>query len=319
MAIKTKKPEKQITLPIEGMTCAACVGHVENALSAVPGVSKASVNLATERASVDYGAADINLKQLREAVEKYGYRVPTVKTTLGVDGMTCAACVGHVENSLNQLPAVVSAVVNLATEKATVEYSPGMADMADFRRAVQSAGYRIVGDESQGLDSGAELERLSKTRELGELRRRLLFAASIGISLLLGTFELLPWVSPLMEWSFYPFILWALATPVQFWAGWSFYTSGLGALRHGAANMHTLIALGTSVAYGYSVVVVLLGALAPQVLSSRGISSAVFFDTAAIIIALILLGRYLEAPGQGAHLRGNPAADWVKAQHSPSF
>ncbi len=295
MTTKIKKAEKQITLPIEGMTCAACVGHVENALSSVPGVSKASVNLATERASVEYGAADINLKQLREAVEKSGYRVPTVKTTLGVEGMTCAACVGHVENSLKQLPGVSMAVVNLATERATVEYAPGMADMADFRRAVQSAGYRIVEDESQGLDSAVELERLSKTRELGELRRRLLFAASIGIMLLLGTFELLPWVPPLMEWSFYPFLLWALATPVQFWAGWSFYTSGLGALRHGAANMHTLIALGTSVAYGYSVVVVLLGALAPQVLSSRGISSAVFFDTAAIIIALILLGRYLEA------------------------
>ena len=299
MAIKTKKPEKRITLPIEGMTCAACVGHVENALSSVPGVSKASVNLATERASVEYGVAEIDLKQLREAVEKSGYRVPTVKTTLAVGGMTCAACVGHVENSLNQLPAVVSAVVNLATEKATVEYAPGMAGMADFRRAVQSAGYRIVGDESQGLDSGLELERLSKTRELGELRRRLLFAASMGIFLLLGTFDLLPWVPPLMERSFYPFLLWALATPVQFWAGWSFYTSGLGALRHGTANMHTLIALGTSVAYGYSVVVVLLGAVAPQALSSRGISSAVFFDTAAIIIALILLGRYLEARARG--------------------
>lgn len=194
--------------------------------------------------------------------------------------MTCAACVGHVENSLNKLPAVVSAVVNLATEKATVEYAPGMADMADFRRAVQSAGYRIVEDDSQGLDSqefnSAELERLSKTKELREIRRRLMFAGSIGILLLLGTFELLPWVPPLMERSFYPFLLWALATPVQFWAGWSFYTSGLGALRHGSANMHTLIALGTSVAYGYSVVVVLLGALAPQVLSSNGISSAVF-------------------------------------------
>ena len=299
MVNKTKNPEKQITLPIEGMTCAACVGHVENALSAVPGVSRASVNLATERASVEYGAANIDLKQLRDAVEKSGYRVPTVKTTLGVGGMTCAACVGHVENSLNQLPAVVSAVANLATEKATVEYAPGMADMADFRRAVQSAGYRIVGDESQRLDSAAELERLSKTRELGELRRRLLFAASIGILLLLGSFDLLPWVPSLMEWSFYPFLLWALATLVQFWAGWSFYTSGLGALRHGAANMHTLIALGTSVAYGYSVVVVLLSALAPEVLSSSGISSAVFFDTAAIIIALILLGRYLEARARG--------------------
>ena len=299
MAIKTNKPEKQITLPIEGMTCAACVGHVENALSSVPGVSKASVNLATERASVEYGAAEINLKQLREAVEKSGYRVSTIKTTLSVGGMTCAACVGHVENSLNQLPAVLSAVVNLATEKATVEYDPGMADLADFRRAVQSAGYRIVEDESHGLDSEAELERLSKTGELGELRRRLLFAASVGILLLLGSFDLLPWVPPLMELSFYPFLLWALATPVQFWAGWSFYTSGLGALRHGAANMHTLIALGTSVAYGYSVVVVMLGALAPQALSSRGISSAVFFDTAAVIIALILLGRYLEARARG--------------------
>ena len=149
------------------------------------------------------------------------------------------------------------------------------------------------------MDAEAELERLSKTNEIRALRRRFLFAAAGGALLLLGTFEVLPWVPPLMSLAFYPFLLWAVATPIQFWSGWTFYTSGIGALRHGTPNMHTLIALGTTVAYTYSAAVVIINGFAPQILANAGIKAAVFFDTAAIIIALILLGRYLEARARG--------------------
>ena len=299
MSSSTETPDKRLTIPVAGMTCAACVSNVERALERVPGVARASVNLATENASVELGPDGVTLAQLREAVGHAGYRIPSTKTILNIGGMTCAACVGHVENALKKVDGVVDAAVNLATEKVTVEHVPDAVGIADFRRAVQQVGYQIEGVDAEGASTAAELERLSKVKEIRAVRNRFVFAAAIGILLLLGTFDLFPWVPPLMELGFYPFLLWALATPVQFWAGWNFYTSGLATLRHGSANMHMLIAMGTSVAYGYSVVIVLLNSLAPQVLAARGITTAVFFDTAAIIIALILLGRYLEARARG--------------------
>ena len=219
----------------------------------------------------------------------------TVSTSLNIGGMTCAACVYHVERALTGVPGVTKASVNLGVERAAVEFSPVVASLEDLRRAVEEAGYRV---EAEG-DRQQELERLSKTREMRELSNRLGVAAVGAVLLILGGFKGFPWVSGWMELSFYPFLLWAVATPVLFWAGASFYRSGLGALRHGAANMHTLIALGTSTAYGYSVAVVLVEAFAPSVLERAGIEGKVFFETAAVIIALVLLGRYLEARARG--------------------
>lgn len=219
----------------------------------------------------------------------------TVSTSLNIGGMTCAACVYHVERALTGVPGVTKASVNLGVERAAVEFSPGVASLEDLRRAVEEAGYRV---EAEG-DRQQELERLSKTREMRELSSRLGVAAVGAVLLILGGFKGFPWVSGWMELSFYPFLLWAVATPVLFWAGASFYRSGLGALRHGAANMHTLIALGTGTAYGYSVAVVLLEAFAPSVLSNAGIDGKIFFETSAVIIALVLFGRYLEARARG--------------------
>ena len=218
-----------------------------------------------------------------------------VATSLNIGGMTCAACVFHVERALTGVPGVTKASVNLGVERASVEFSLGVATLDDLRRAVEEAGYRVeaVGDRQQ------ELERLAKTKEMRALRNRLLVAAAGAILLFLGAFKGFPWVPGWMELTFYPFLLWALATPVLFWAGSGFYRSGLGALRHGSANMHTLIALGTSTAYGYSVAVVLLEAFAPSTLARAGIEGKVFFETAAVIIALVLLGRFLEARARG--------------------
>ena len=221
--------------------------------------------------------------------------VETVSTSLNIGGMTCAACVYHVERALIGVPGVEKANVNLGVERATVEYSPGLARIEDLRRAVEEAGYTI--EASGGRES--ELERLAKIGEIRVIRNRLAFAATGAVLLFLGAFNGFPWVSPLMELSFYPFLLWALATPVLFWAGAPFYRSGLIALRHGSANMHTLIALGTVTAYGYSVAVVLLEAGAPSVLVNAGIDGKVFFETSAVIIALVLLGRFLEARARG--------------------
>ena len=296
MATTDKSPTRRLVLPVEGMTCAACVSHVEHALESVPGVDRVSVNLGSEKATLELQRAEVSLETLRQAVQEVGYRVPTARATLNIGGMTCAACVSHVEGGLRSVLGVVDAGVNLAAEKATVEYVPGLAGMPELRRGVQDAGYRVEGDT---LDIADTLERLAKTREARAFRNRAVLAIGGGVLLLLGTFEALPWVPLMMSLAWYPFLLWALATPVQFWAGWSFYTSGLGALRHRTANMHTLIALGTSVAYGYSVAVVLLNTLAPRVLSGLGMAPAVYFDTAALIIGLVLLGRFLEARARG--------------------
>ena len=226
------------------------------------------------------------------------------RLTLPIEGMTCAACVVHVEGALKGVPGVVAASVNLATERATVSYRPGQAGPADFRRAVADYGYRVGESDGADRDGTAELERLSRSREIRYFRQRCIFAVAAGVLLLLGSFHALPWSPALLRLEYqsvplWPWVLWALATPVQFWAGWSFYVSGLAALRHGSANMHTLVALGSSVAYGYSAVITVLGALAPQVLTNSGIGTGVYFDTAALIIGLILLGRWLEARARG--------------------
>ena len=297
MATKDKDIIK-INLPVEGMTCAACVGHVENALKGVPGVVDASVNLGTEKASVEFDPAQVRFQVIEEAVSGAGYKLGTQSASLNIGGMTCSACVSHIENALREVPGVAEANVNLGVEGATVEFIPGIVELSDLQAAVEGAGYRVEGFNDSG-DQERELERLSKMKEIRELRNRLMFAGAGAILLFLGTFDVFPWVSNLMGRNYYPFLLWALATPVQFWAGSNFYTSGLGALKHGTSNMHTLIALGTTVAYAYSVTVVLLDAFSPGVLADNGIEAKVYFDTAAIIVALILLGRFLEAGARG--------------------
>ena len=294
----------EISLPIEGMTCAACVMHVEHALLETPGVVAATVNLATERASVSLKPGPVPLDALRHSVADAGYDVGAADATLNVGGMTCAACVMHVEHALRDVAGVMDASVNLATERARVSYVPGLAGIPDFREALEDSGYRLESVEGDAKDSAAELERLSRTQEIRYFRNRCSFAVAVGIVLLAGSMHFLPWAGflaglELGSWAFWPWLLWAVATPVQFWAGWPFYTSGIPALRHGTANMHTLVALGSTVAYGYSGAITVLATFSPAWLDELGISSGVYFDTAALIIGLILLGRFLEARARG--------------------
>ena len=222
----------------------------------------------------------------------------TQRLTFPVEGMTCAACVYHVESALKGVSGVRDVAVSLGTERASVDFVPGLASFDDMQRAVERAGYRADRTNEAGGQE-AELERLSRVKETRGLRDRLIFAGLGAILLFLGTFAGFPWVSRLMALEYYPFLLWALATPVLFWAGAGFYVSGIAAVRHGAANMFTLFAMGTIAAYGYSAVMVLLDRTAPAVLIDAGLEPKVYFETAAIIVALILLGRYLESRARG--------------------
>ena len=293
------KKARQLHLPVDGMTCASCVAHVEGALKEVRGVSSIKVNLATEKATLELDSGGVSLEELVRAVDEAGYGIHVERANLNIGGMTCAACVAHVEEALREVEGVISVNVNPATERARVEYIPGVAFLKDFRQAVDEVGYTVEGLAEEGYSEKDELERLARVKETRALRNKFAFSATLGAIIFLGSFDGFPWVSTLMDRTYYPFLLWALATPVQFWAGWMFYTSGLGALRHRVANMHTLIALGTSVAYLYSVAVIFIHIFTPEVLSVRGIESGVYFDTAAIIIALILLGRFLETRAKG--------------------
>ncbi len=144
------KQAKKIILPVTGMTCASCVATIEKGLSKLPGVSRVNVNLASEKASVEYDPSQVDTKALMNTISDVGYGVAVEKTIFSVGGMTCASCVANIEKALAKVPGVISANVNLASEKATVQYLEGEAGMADFRRAVESAGYSVVGEEEEG-------------------------------------------------------------------------------------------------------------------------------------------------------------------------
>ncbi len=291
----TTAPSREtLLLPIKGMTIDDSVADVEGALKGVPGVEDVRVDLATEQASLALSQdRPPTLDMLMEAVEAAGYGIGLEKVGLNIGGMTCASCVMHVEHALKDVPGVREARVNLATERATVEIAPGLVTIDDLREAVGDAGYSVEGIAGEDEGGRSEVERLAKTQEIRALRNRFIFAIGLGVLIMAGTMkELLPWVPAFLQnW----YVLWALATPVQFWAGWGFYKSGFGALRHGTFNMHTLIALGTSTAYVFSIAMT----VTPGFFEAQGVEAAVYFDTAAMIIGLILLGRYLEARAKG--------------------
>lgn len=301
--VRAKDLSETVSLPVEGMTCASCVGSIERALKAVPGVETVSVNLATERANI---TTDSTVPRVRliEAIEKAGYSVPaqmpaaTGPVELSVEGMTCASCVGRVERALKAISGVTNAVVNLATERATIH---GTASTADLIAAIADAGYEaklIAGSGSQSSnEDDARAER--KETERRELTRDFTIAAVLTLPVFLMEMgsHIIPGVHGLiestigMQWNWY--IQFALTTLVLFIPGIRFYEKGLPALIRFAPDMNSLVAVGTLAAYGYS----LVATFAPRLLPAGTIN--VYYEAAAVIITLILLGRLLEARAKG--------------------
>jgi Cu+-exporting ATPase len=271
---------KQTTLQITGMTCATCAGTVEKSLSDVPGVLKANVNLATEKATVEYSPSLASEKAMVNAIADAGYGVVTSEVTLGLIGMTCVNCAQTIEKALRDVDGVICASINFAAEKAIIRYNPETVTLAALKKAVSDAGYQAVFTSELAGDS----EREARERESRRLKMLLIFSFSLAIP----TF-ILSMVTPLGH-SVNNLVLLALATPVQFFVGWQFFVGTYRAIRNRRANMDTLIALGTSAAYIYSVLVII---------SMETFGKHVYFDTAALIISIILLGRYLEARAKG--------------------
>jgi Cu+-exporting ATPase len=313
------------------MTCASCVNRIERYLNKVDGVASASVNLASESASVRYDPSAVRLEDLGKAVEAAGYeaRLERAEGTdgahrsvsvafgapesrmfaLDIEGMTCASCVNRIERYLNRLDGVTSATVNLATERATVAAGPEVT-VAQILSAVQAAGYEaklLVDSEPVAAAEAAEPEPHAMHREaarepetsfqqrhLADTQRRLIVASILTVPLLLalGRMTVAPFLPAFLA---NPWLQLAFATPVQFYAGWPFYRGAWRVLRHRATDMNTLIAVGTSAAFFYSLAAILF----PGFFQAAGIATEgalpLYFDTAAVIITLILLGRFLEA------------------------
>ncbi|MEC2305545.1 MULTISPECIES: heavy metal translocating P-type ATPase [Heyndrickxia] len=280
-----EKKDASVTLGITGMTCAACANRIEKNLSKVEGVKKVNVNLATEKAAIQYDSKQATVENLIEKVEKTGYGVLEEKAQLNIMGMTCAACANRVERALKKTPGVVRAAVNLATETASVTYLPGQASAEQMIAAVKKAGYdaKIKGE----MDPDYE----KKMREKAYKKQKIKFAVGAVISV----FFLLQMISDIAmhyggSFSFHmnPWLQLLLATIVQIFVGGHYYRDAYHAIRGGSANMAVLVVLGTSTAYLYSLVLTILG-------SGR----MLYFEASAIVMTLIVLGKLMETRAKG--------------------
>ncbi len=271
---------RRSTLQITGMTCATCAGAVEESLSRLPGVSRAEVNLATEKATIEYDPSQLGEKDLARAVEEAGYGVAITEAVFDVTGMTCATCAQNIESALGSLEGVLSASVNLASEKTYVRYNPEAVTVNGLKKAIRDAGYGVAETE----EGTGDRERLARDRERRRLTLLLMFSFSLSIPVFVLSM-VMPFGSRADSW-----LLLGLTTPVQFFVGWRFYAGSYRALRNRRANMDVLVALGTTAAYVYSLLVTVLPGT---------FQGDVYFDTAALIISIVLLGRYLEARAKG--------------------
>lgn len=277
---------KQITLPITGMTCANCSATIERNLKKMPGVAEASVNYATEKATVAFDPNQVNPSAMTSLIGDLGYGVAQGKIEIPISGMTCANCSATIERNLKKMPGVVNANVNLATERASVEFIPTLVNYGDLKAKIVDLGYGVI--EGSAGSRPADVEAEARDREIQQQKRMLIIGVIftlpvfiIGMANMLGLLEHQAWANWLM---------FALATPVQFYVGSQYYIGGYKALKNGSANMDVLIALGSSAAYFYSVAVLLF---------PMQLGHVVYFETSALIITLIKVGKYLEAVAKG--------------------
>jgi Cu+-exporting ATPase len=288
---------RRVVLPVEGMTCASCVSTVEGVLGRTGGVGEVSVNLANETATIAYDPAAVGVAALERAVTGVGYGLGHERAAIAVEGLDDAAQASRAEAALAGLDGVLEATASPATGQVAVTYVPGALTVADLRDALEAAGLTTGAVEAADALE-AEMERLSRR---AEVRRLWVRTAVSGVAAgLIMALMFAPSVHHALGMRWVNVLAMALATPVQVWAGREFYVSAWGAARHRTSNMNTLIALGTSVAFVYSVYVTLFGGLV-------GGTEETYFDTSATIIALILLGRVLEARAKGS------ASDAIRA------
>lgn len=281
--------DKTINIPVTGMSCANCALTIERTVKKVPGVKTASVNFATEQASMSFDPDQVQVEKLVEKIQDAGYGVAKATVDIPVTGMTCANCAMTIERTLKKkVPGVVNASVNFASERASVEYIPSLTGIDEMIQAIEKAGYGAIrpddaleGDDAELQARRAEIRDQTAKFAVGLAFTIPLFILSMGRDFgLFGAWAHAPWVN----WLFL-----VLATPVQFYTGWDYYSGGFKSLRNRSANMDVLVAMGSSVAYVYSLVLLLI----------PGLGHHVYFETSAVIITLIKLGKMLEARTKG--------------------
>lgn len=280
---------KEITLHIDGMTCAACSNRIEKGLQKMEGVERANVNLALERSDIKYDPEVINEKDLEEKIRNLGYDVVHEKAEFDVQGMTCAACSNRVEKKLNKLDGVSHATVNLALETATVTYHPKVISTEKMKEAISQLGYKME-EKEENSSSQAHKEKTIRKQAL-----RFVFSAILSFPLLWTMVTHFEWTSFIWipDLFLHPWFQFALATPVQFIIGWPFYVGAYKSLRNKSANMDVLVAMGTSAAYFYSLY------LAIDWTVTGGAMPHLYFEASAVVITLVLLGKWFEARAKG--------------------
>ena len=281
--------DQKVTLPITGMTCANCAMNIERTVKKLNGIKDANVNFAAEQAVVAFDPKLLHLSGIVDNIHGSGYTVAKAKVELPVTGMTCANCAMNIERALNRkVPGVINASVNFATERVYVEYVPSISNVDEIVSAIKKAGYGAIppdevleGEDAELAARKAEIKDQTLKFTVGVLFALPLFLLSMGRDFnLTGTWSHQPWIN----WLFF-----ALATPVQFYTGWDYYVGGIKSLKNKSANMDVLVAMGSSVAYFYSLAVLLFPFLGEHV----------YFETSAVIITLIKLGKMLEARTKG--------------------
>jgi len=281
--------DDKITLPVAGMTCANCAMNIERSVKKLNGVSDIQVNFAAEQASISFDPAQLQVKDVVAKIDASGYSVPTSKVEFPVTGMTCANCAANIERALNKkVSGVVAATVNFASERAAVEYIPGVATIQEMISAIEAAGYGVISPEE--ISEEEDAEQTARQAEIQDQTRKFIIGVVFAVPLFLLSmardFSLIgPWShAAWVNWFF-----WALATPVQFYTGWDYYVNGFKSLKNKSANMDVLVAMGSSVAYFYSLALLIFPVLGPHV----------YFETSAVIITLIKMGKMLESRTKG--------------------
>ena len=288
---------ERIAFTVEGMSCASCVKRVETAVNKVPGASDAAVNLATGKVRVDYDPGQAKPADLIAAVEKAGYQAPAEKVEISVGGMSCAACVGRVERVAKKVPGVLDASVNLATGKGSFSFLPGVTDVSAISAAIAKAGFEPGEVPKEGA-APADDGSAAQEADIAVLRRSVFFAAIFTLPLVIVAMgRHIPGVDaaylsllPERAWGWIEFLL---ATPVQVYAGRRFYRTGWTEISHLNPGMNSLVMLGSSAAYFYSVLALLVPGIFPAG------TAKLYFEAAGVIVTLILVGRYLEAVAKG--------------------
>lgn len=282
--------QKEVNLQIQGMTCAACANRIEKGLKKVQGVKDANVNFTLERSKVSYDPDVTDIKQFEKKIESLGYKVVKEKTEFNVTGMTCAACANKIEKKLNRLPGISNATVNLALESASVEYDPNEVSIPDMKEAIKKLGYQLEIKSDDGADTADHREK-----EIKKQKAKFIASAILSFPLLwamVSHFEFTSFIW-LPDIFMNPWFQLVLATPVQFIIGGQFYVGAYKALRNKSANMDVLVAMGTSAAYFYSLY------LSIQSIGLQGHMVELYFETSAVLITLILLGKLFEAKAKG--------------------